>query len=71
LALAATLFGAWPGAAPQAQVRLPALGDSVSEDFDILAERRMGERIMREVRHDPPTWTTRRCSSTCSRCSTR
>src|SRR5262249_22171248 len=52
-ALAATLFAAWPAGAPQAQVRLPALGDSVSEDFDILAERRYGERIMREVRHDP------------------
>ena len=34
-------------------MRLPALGDSVSEDFDILAERRLGERIMREVRRDP------------------
>jgi predicted Zn-dependent protease len=53
LALTAALAGTWPGPAPQAQVRLPALGDSVSEDFDILAERRLGERIMREVRHDP------------------
>jgi predicted Zn-dependent protease len=34
-------------------VRLPALGDSVSEAFDILAERRLGDRIMREVRRDP------------------
>lgn len=51
--LAAALAGAWPVATPLAQVRLPALGDSVSEDFDILAERRLGDRIMREVRRDP------------------
>ncbi len=43
----------WPGGMPRAQVRLPALGDSVSEEFDILAERRLGDRIMREVRRDP------------------
>lgn len=53
LALAAMLACSWPGSAPQAQVKLPALGDSVSEDFDILAERRLGDRIMREVRRDP------------------
>lgn len=54
LAAAVALLGAsWPASAPRAQVRLPALGDSVSEDFDILAERRLGDRIMREVRRDP------------------
>ncbi|MFO1338848.1 MAG: M48 family metalloprotease [Burkholderiaceae bacterium] len=53
LALAAVLFTGWPAATPLAQVRLPALGDSVSEDFDILNERKLGERIMREVRRDP------------------
>jgi predicted Zn-dependent protease len=53
LALAAALAVAWPVATTQAQVRLPALGDSVSEDFDLLAERRLGDRIMREVRRDP------------------
>lgn len=53
LALAAALAAAWPVASTQAQVRLPALGDSVSEDFDLLAERRLGDRIMREVRRDP------------------
>jgi predicted Zn-dependent protease len=36
-----------------AQVRLPSLGDSVSEDFDVATERRLGERIMRAVRSDP------------------
>lgn len=53
LALAAALVCGWPGGAAQAQVKLPSLGDSVSEDFDILAERRLGDRIMREVRRDP------------------
>ena len=37
----------------QAQVNLPALGDSVSEDFGIGTERRLGDQIMREVRRDP------------------
>jgi beta-barrel assembly-enhancing protease len=50
---AATLTATWPASSPRAQVRLPALGDSVSEEFDILAERKLGDRIMREVRHDP------------------
>ena len=37
----------------QAQVRLPALGESASEDLSIAAERRIGEQIMREGRRDP------------------
>ena len=52
-ALSALLATSWPATAPLAQVRLPALGDSVSEEFDILAERRLGERIMRDIRRDP------------------
>jgi len=36
-----------------AQVRLPALGESVSGDFSISTEKRLGEQIMREVRRDP------------------
>ena len=36
-----------------AQVRLPALGESASEDLTIGAERRIGEQIMREGRRDP------------------
>jgi len=36
-----------------AQVRLPALGESASEDLSIGAERRLGEQIMREGRRDP------------------
>ncbi|WP_239061743.1 M48 family metalloprotease [Ideonella livida] len=55
LALALCLMGA--GAAPlapaRAQSSLPALGDASSEGLDILGERRLGERIMREVRRDP------------------
>ncbi|MFZ2652202.1 MAG: M48 family metalloprotease [Burkholderiaceae bacterium] len=37
----------------QAQINLPALGDTESEDFGIGAERRLGEQIMREIRRDP------------------
>jgi len=60
LALAALCSLLWTSGGPQgqplqamAQVNLPALGDSVSSDFDIMDERRLGERIMREIRHDP------------------
>lgn len=37
----------------QAQNQLPALGDSVSEDFELGAERKLGDQIMREIRRDP------------------
>jgi len=36
-----------------AQVRLPALGESASDDLSVGAERRLGEQIMREGRRDP------------------
>ena len=36
-----------------AQNQLPALGDSVSEDFGVGAERNLGEQIMRSIRRDP------------------
>ncbi len=36
-----------------AGVRLPTLGDSVSEDLDVAAERRLGDQVMREIRRDP------------------
>ncbi len=36
-----------------AQVRLPALGESASDDLSVSAERRLGEQIMREGRRDP------------------
>jgi predicted Zn-dependent protease len=51
--LAAVVWSAWPAAPVQAQARLPSLGDSVSEDFDIGTEKRLGDRIMRELRQDP------------------
>ena len=44
---------AWPATTVQAQVNLPALGDAVSDDFDILDEKRLGDRIMRDIRRDP------------------
>lgn len=36
-----------------AQVRIPSLGDSASDDLSVPAERRLGEQIMRELRRDP------------------
>ncbi len=43
------------GAAPalQAQVRLPALGESASDEFNLSVEKRLGEQIMRDIRRDP------------------
>jgi predicted Zn-dependent protease len=56
--LAATL--AWAPMVPaRAQanasdgLRLPALGESASEDFNLNTEKRVGEQIMREIRRDP------------------
>ncbi len=37
----------------QAQVRLPALGESASEDLSVSEERQLGLEIMREARRDP------------------
>ncbi|CAD5373205.1 Peptidase_M48 domain-containing protein [Rubrivivax sp. A210] len=36
-----------------AQVRLPSLGESASDDLSIGSERRIGDQIMREGRRDP------------------
>ena len=36
-----------------AGVRLPTMGDSVSEDLDVAAERKLGDQVMREIRRDP------------------
>jgi beta-barrel assembly-enhancing protease len=52
VALAAALLLTGPGLA-QAQVNLPALGDSVSQDLDVNDERRIGDQIMRQIRLDP------------------
>jgi predicted Zn-dependent protease len=35
------------------EVRLPALGESASDDFNLSQEKRVGEQIMREIRRDP------------------
>ncbi|MFN6993683.1 MAG: M48 family metalloprotease, partial [Aquincola tertiaricarbonis] len=54
LALAAALSCLPPAWSPaQAQVRLPSLGDSVSEDVGVGAEKKLGDEIMRQVRRDP------------------
>ncbi len=44
---------ALPALPLQAQVRLPALGETASADLSIGTERRLGEQIMREGRRDP------------------
>jgi beta-barrel assembly-enhancing protease len=36
-----------------AQSTLPSLGDAAAEDLTVGAERRLGDRIMREIRRDP------------------
>jgi predicted Zn-dependent protease len=57
--VAGLALAALPAAAPRAQTSpsssssLPALGDSVSGEFSVDTERRLGEQIMREVRRDP------------------
>ena len=52
---AAPLAAAQSAAAPRGESRnaLPALGDSASEDVSVSAERRVGDRIMRDIRRDP------------------
>ena len=42
-----------PVAPTLAQNRLPALGDTASDDFNLGTERRIGDQIMREIRRDP------------------
>lgn len=50
---ALALLMALPSLPLQAQVRLPALGETASADLSIGAERRLGDQIMREGRRDP------------------
>lgn len=56
--VAALLLGSW-AAGPVAQAQeatpnaLPALGDAVSQELSPVAERRLGDRIMRSIRRDP------------------
>lgn len=47
---------AWPVQGPalaQGSSGLPALGDTASEELPVGAERRLGDRIMQELRRDP------------------
>lgn len=53
LALLAALAGSVPASAQAQQRSLPALGDSASEDLSVAAERKLGDRIMQELRRDP------------------
>ncbi len=43
----------WSVATATAQSNLPALGESASGDFSPMAERNLGDSIMREIRRDP------------------
>lgn len=38
---------------PPSPVRLPSLGESASDEFNLNQEKRIGEQIMREIRRDP------------------
>lgn len=49
---AALTVGAIAPPAASAQVSLPSLGESSSEDFGVGTERKLGDQIMREVRRD-------------------
>ena len=42
-----------PAHAASTSPALPSLGDAASEDLTVGAERRLGERIMKEIRRDP------------------
>jgi predicted Zn-dependent protease len=61
LALLLGSIGPVPAFAPSARAQapvdnrntLPSLGDSVSADVSVAAERRLGDRIMRDIRLDP------------------
>lgn len=51
--LSAALLLGQPLGVAHAQVNLPALGDSVSDDLGIGAERRFGDQVMRQIKLDP------------------
>lgn len=52
-ALAVLLSAALLGQSAIAQVNLPALGDSVSAEVSIGAEKKLGDQVMRQIRVDP------------------
>ena len=51
--LGAALFASVMPPVARAQVNLPALGDTASEDFNLGTERHLGDAIMRDIRRDP------------------
>lgn len=52
--LAAAVLGmALPAPMSNAQVRLPSLGESASDEVTVAAEKRLGDQVMREIRRDP------------------
>ena len=53
LGLLASPLAAQAQGLPSSTVRLPALGESASDDFNLSQEKRIGEQIMREIRRDP------------------
>ena len=53
IACAVALLAASITPLAQAQVNLPALGDTASDDFNLGTERKLGDQIMREIRRDP------------------
>ena len=53
IAFSAPAYAQTAQTAQTPQVRLPALGESASDDLTVGAERRLGEQIMREGRRDP------------------
>ncbi|MEK8051683.1 M48 family metalloprotease [Ideonella sp. DXS22W] len=50
---AASPLQAQGAAGPAPALRLPALGESASDEFGLSTEKRVGEQIMREIRRDP------------------
>ncbi len=51
--LSASITFTAPTYAQMPQARLPALGESASDDLSVGSEKRLGEQIMREGRRDP------------------
>lgn len=51
--LLATVLALGTTPAAQAQSSLPSLGDAAADDLTVGAERRLGDRILREIRRDP------------------
>jgi predicted Zn-dependent protease len=51
--LSTALLLAAPATPVEAQIHLPALGESASSDFDLSSEKRLGDQVMRDIRRDP------------------